>query len=168
MAIDPYSSPAADFTSVGRPSEAGITQGVIQQLARTKPWVRFISVMVFIGAAFMVLAALGMMLVSGLAGGSSKANPFFAGGFGLGFGFFYLVLAFVYIYPGMKLWKYANRIGDLVLSGNATDLESALNEQRSFWKFLGVTTLVIMSLYVLIIVGVLLMGGFAAMAAKGA
>lgn len=167
MAIDPYSSPTADFTSVSRPTETGITQGVIQQLAGTKPWVRLISVMVFIGAGLMVLAGLGMMVVGGLASSSSSSNPFFAGGVGVGFGFFYLLFAFLYIYPGMKLWKYANRIGDLVLSGNVTDLESALNEQRSFWKFLGVITLVMISLYALILVGALVMGAFGAMALKG-
>lgn len=168
MSIDPYSTPAADFTPVSRPSEAAITQGVIQQLARTKPWVRFMSVMVFIGAGLMILAALLMLVIGGLMSGQSNGNPIFSGGLRFGLAAFYVLFACVYIYPGIKLWKYASRIGDLVQSGNAMDLESALNEQRSFWKFLGIVILVILSIYVLVIIGSLAVGAFGAMAAKGA
>ncbi|MBK1815348.1 hypothetical protein JIN84_06970 [Luteolibacter yonseiensis] len=163
MSLDPYSSPVANSVPGSLSSGNAITQGIIEQLARTKPWVRFISVMVFIGAGLMVLLALVTMLI----GIPANSNPMFGKGLGFGFGGIYLLFAGVYIYPGIKLWKYASRIGDLVRSGSVMDLEGALNEQRSFWKFLGIAMLVILSLYVLIIVAAIVITSFGVMAAKG-
>jgi hypothetical protein len=51
MQNDPYATPATHVHHAS-PSNAAISQGVLQQLAGTKPWVRFISVLVFIGAGF--------------------------------------------------------------------------------------------------------------------
>lgn len=142
----------------------------MRQLAGTKPWVRFISVLMFVGAGFMLLAA----LVMGLAGGtifssmaSTGSGPKFSGamgaGIGLGIALFYGLFALLYIYPALKLWKYANRIGDLASSGQTRDLEAALNEQRVFWKFVGIMILAVFALYGAIIVLMAVVGGIGAM-----
>ena len=76
----------------------------MDQLARTKPWVRFFSVMMFIGAGLMLIAALGMLLVGGLGAagvkGSASALPAAAGA---GIAIIYGAMAFIYIFPAMKL-----------------------------------------------------------------
>ena len=57
---NPYSSPQSNlFGGTDATSGDGVTQGVLLQLQKTKPWVRFMSVMMFVGAAFLVLAAVG-------------------------------------------------------------------------------------------------------------
>jgi hypothetical protein len=167
MSIDPYASPAVNVSPVSRSHDAATTEGVIRQLAGTKPWVRFISVMMFVGAGFLVLIALVMLLAGGVMAQATKSNPMFAGGMGAVIGVLYIVMALFYIYPGLKLWKYASRIGDFIQSANAVNLEAALGEQRKFWKFFGVLMLIFLILYALVFVGAILMGVFAAMGAKG-
>lgn len=168
MATDPYLTPSAGLQSPTYRASP-ISQEVMRQLAGTKPWVRFISVLMFVGAGFMLLAA----LVMGLAGGTifssmgSGSGPKFSGamgaGIGLGIAFFYGLFALLYIYPALKLWKYANRIGDLANSGQTHDLEAALTEQRVFWKFVGIMILAVFALYAGIIVLMMVVGGIGAM-----
>lgn len=144
---NPYSSPESNlFGGTAATSSDGVTQGVILQLQKTKPWVRFMSVMMFIGAGFMVLAGLFM----GLAGGASAMsgdNKALGAGLGVGIAAAYSLLAILYIFPALKLWKYADRIRDLMSSRQVLDLEKALNEQRAFWKFVGVMMIVVFVLY---------------------
>ena len=165
MSIDPYSSPVSHVQTASYASNAAISQGVIEQLAGTKPWVRFMSVMSFIGAGLMLLAGLGMG-VAGSVGAMNGKNGM-GGGFFVGVAVAYALFAFIYIYPALKLWKYASYIGQLLISGSMLDLEAALGQQRSFWKFLGIMVIAIFVLYILIIIAAVAFGGFAAMQAQG-
>lgn len=163
---NPYASPASNpFGTTDSQSGDSVSPSTIAQLAGTKPWVRFMSVLMWIGVAFMLLAGGGMGLVS-LVGSLPKnaANPFGNIGF-LVMAVIYVVMAFVYIVPAVKLWKYANRIGSLAASRAVVDLDAALNEQRGFWKFVGVMTVVVLSLYLIIAIGFFAFGATAALKA---
>ena len=114
-----------------------VSAAAVEQLAATKPWVRFISVLTFIGAGFMLIAAVGMVMM-GMMGGSGKipgnpANHLFSGAMGFGLAALYALWSIIYIFPGVKLWKYADSIAQLINSGRNDDLVAALNQQRSFW-----------------------------------
>lgn len=167
---NPYTSPQANLFGSSSSSGGAITPGVILQLQKTKPWVRFFSVMMFLGAAFMVLAAL-VMGVMGAAFGSAalegKGSPAMQAGFGAGMAAIYGVMAVLYIYPGIKLWKYADRIRDLQNSADAAMLEAALNEQRAFWKYVGVMIIVMICLYAVAIVVMGVVVGVAAAKSGG-
>lgn len=148
----------------------GVSVGAVEQLAATKPWVRFISVIIFIGAGFMLLGAIAM-IVAGSAGlmlgaAGRNAPSGFAGPFGMVLAAVYAVFAFVYIFPGVKLWKYANAIGSLIQTGSEQDLVAALTQQKSFWKFIGILMLAMLVIYVLAIIAGVAFAGFAAAAAK--
>ena len=123
------------------------------------------SVLTFIGAGLMLLCALGMGVAGSVGGLSDKSGK--GVGFLIGVAIGYAVFAFIYIYPAVKLWKYASHIGALLSSGSMLDLEAALSQQRSFWKFLGIMVIVMFVLYFLIIIGMVAFGGFAAMQAQG-
>ena len=149
MENNPYHAPAV--SSYGTPAYSqnpAVAEIVVSQLVRTKPWVRLFSVLTFIGAGFLLLAAVAMLAFGGIAastgmyrvGGSEGAMM---GGIAL----LYLVMAALYIYPGIKLWKYASRIATLAATRTELDLEGALNEQRAFWKFAGIAVIVIFGLY---------------------
>ena len=152
---NPYSSPQSNlFSGSAATSAETVTQGVMLQLKKTRPWVRFMSVLMFVGAGLMLLVGLFVGLAGGV-GAFSKANPemstAFRAGFGVGMAVVYGLLAALYIFPALKLWKYADRIRDLCNSMHTLDLEKALNEQRSFWKFVGVMALVMICIYVVAI-----------------
>jgi Ca2+/Na+ antiporter len=130
---------------------------VIDQLARTKPWVRLFAVLMFLGAGSLLLIAAGMLVVGGI--GATKSSGPWAGMSGA----MPIAFAMVYVVLALKLWKYASRIGQLVHTGSDMDLEGALNEQRAFWKFAGILMIVMIALYlVAIIVAVVTTMGMAA------
>ncbi len=153
--------PYAPYGSV--PSVSRVDGAVVEVLGQTRPWVLLFAILCFLGSAFMVLGGL-MMLASGLIGAGTAASTHGATGsaaaltgtFGVGMGAFYLVMAIVYIYPGIKLWGYGSSIGRLLRSGDTADLVAALGHQKSFWKFSGITTLALIVLYFVAIVGFML------------
>ena len=151
---NPYTSPQSNlFGGNADTGGDGVSQGVMLQLKKTKPWVRFFSVMMFIGAAFMLIGAIaiGVLGASGVMK-QSGATPALGAGFGVGFAAIYGVLSVVYIFPALKLWKYADRIRDLCSSMQVMDLEKALNEQRAFWKFVGVMMIMVFAIYFVVII----------------
>jgi len=75
----------------------------------------------------------------------------------------YGVFAFLYIYPAVKLWAFANRITSLGSTRSVADLDAALTEQRRFWKFLGIMTIIMICLYFVFIIGMI---GFGATVMK--
>jgi len=67
----------------------------------------------------------------------------------------YVVLACAYIVPGLYLWRYATAIRRLNTNCSTAGLEDALEQQKSFWRFAGILTLVSI-VVALIILGVAL------------
>lgn len=141
------------------PSTEAITPGMVQALGQTKPWVRFISILGFVGAGFMVLGAAGLMITA-IAGGMGRRGPL--GGMEAGVGVMYLLFALLYVPPSVFLFRYASAIGRILPGNEAEGIERALVAQKSFWRFVGIMALVIIVLYVLII------GVVVVMAAMGA
>ena len=116
----------------------------VHTMRQTKPWVRFISVMMFIGSGFMILGGLGAIVVGLIGAGMGEGMeatflPFL--------GVLYIVMAFLYIIPAVYLWSYATRIGVLQQQKSLGNLASSLEPQKSFWRFVGILMLVVLVLY---------------------
>jgi hypothetical protein len=157
---NPYTTPETrDFRAEG----GAVAQEIISVLLATRPWVRLMSVMMFIGAGVMLLAALAMLIAGGAALGMDDGDRVagMTGGVAAALSVVYGLLGLLYIYPALKLWRYASGINVLARVQDSTSLHAALDEQRAFWKFIGIMILVILSLYLLIIV-VALVGGLLA------
>lgn len=141
-----YAPPRSDVDDV-TPRGQGVTHDMIAALRGTKGWVLLIGILTLIGAIFMVLAALSMLLGGafiGAAGGNAPSSTMIAG-----MGLVYLVMAITYVFPAWYLLKYSSAIGRFVGSGTSGDLEDALQQQRKFWKFVGVLAIVMMVVFVL-------------------
>jgi hypothetical protein len=110
-------------------------------LRQTKPWTRFVGVVLLIVA--------GLMVVGGLL---ATVSITFAGRRGVGpSGFlmlFYVALGCVYGGAGLFLNRYASRIADLLQTRRSSDLEAALEAQKSFWRFVGILALIAIGLWV--------------------
>lgn len=154
---NPYSSPVANlFGSATNSVAEAVSPSTIAQLAGTKPWVRFMSVIFWLAGLFLVLLSgfYALLAASGALNNDFKSNPAIAGnpvfannpaflaGILIGTSVYLGVFAFLTIYPALKLWKYANCIGKLMASRSIADLDAALTEQRRYWKFHGIMTLI--------------------------
>lgn len=167
--MNPYlaPAPAASYEASAQapygaaPDDRGaqVSDAAVAMLQQTRPWVTFLGVMSFIGSAFMLLGGILVMAAGALAP-TGSAMPSTA------LGAIYIPMAFLYIYPGLKLWAYGGAINRLVANRTSADLEAALAQQKSFWKFAGIVTVVMIAFYGVAFIGVLVVG-FAAAGGRG-
>ncbi len=164
----PDADPGIGATSAS-PAIATLTPLGQQYLDQTRPWARFMSVMTFVSAGFLALIGFVMLLVGifgGLAARETGALGPLGGAIGMGLmAVLYLAMACVYIAPGMFLWRYASAIQGLKVSATTGLLEEALKQQRSFWRYVGILTVIVVVVVVMVIGLAGLMGVMAALMA---
>jgi hypothetical protein len=126
-----------------RTGTATVTERAVELLRATGPYARIMSVLSFIGAGFMVLGAIGMLIATSAAprGTLSAGTPAILS-------LVYFVLAFLYIPPGIFLWKYASHCKMFGITRDEHNLEQGLQAQKSFWKYAAIATLVCIGLYI--------------------
>ena len=137
------SSFTSDSQSEGTPEVHAVLAEVSLLLAQTKPWVRFLSVLGFIGTGL----AATFFLVSGFLGGGAPGPMELI--------IMAPICVLFYLVPSILLWKYANRINDFLGAANPGSFSVALTAQKSFWKYLGIICLIVVVMYGLMI----LLGG---------
>lgn len=126
-----------------------LTPPMIRALAGTRPWVMFIGVLFFIGVGFGAIGTLLFLLPAVI--NASKAN---VPGSILAVLVFMLLLNIVvitlYFFAAYYLVTYSSKIGLTLATKSKKHLEAALVAQKSFWKLVGITTLVAIVLYVIL------------------
>ena len=117
-------------------------------LKETAKWSSFLAILGFIG--------IGLMVLLGLFAGAifsaipeAQEMPF---DFGTSMTVVYLLLALIYFFPVMYLYKFAKRMKLALATKNDENLAAAFESLKSHYKFIGVFTIIMMSLYVLLIV----------------
>lgn len=130
-----------------------VSDVMLGSLKSTRPWVMFLAILGFVGLVFMVLGSLMFIVVGSAVTQQAKLPAFF----GPGFGILELLLALLYFFPCLYLLRYGIAIGNIPRSGQDA-MEQALKQQKSFWKFMGILMIVLLSLYVLIFIGAIALG----------
>lgn len=148
LPYDPYKAPAASLDGSSSAGSETVPSSVVTLMAQTRPWVRLLAVLIFIGLGLGLLAFLVAVGMGSAAFGKAGAMSFVP---------LIVVLAF-YVPPAIFLWKYADGIRRLQDGGGMPALEDALGNQKSFWKYVGIFAVVMMSLYALFFVGALMFG----------
>ena len=129
-----------------QPAELKVTSHMIDSMRSTRPWTMFLSIVGFISVGFMVLAAMIIMVVG------SVLTQHFDGFPAALMGIMYIVMSFFYLVPSIYLFRYSSAIGRFLDSMAASEMESALAYQKSFWKFLGIVAIIMMAFAILGIV----------------
>ena len=163
--MNPYAPPTTPYApppAMAPPAPGGmVSEQSVEMLRQTRPWVMLMGVLCFIGSAFMLLGGLAVIAMGALASATTakSAAP-------MALGLVYVPLSGLYIYPGLKLTKYGGAIGRLLQSRAIPDLDAALEQQKSFWKFAGITTIVMIVLYIFLFIGMMAVGVGSAMMVK--
>lgn len=132
-----------------------MTDQIISAMQKTRPWVLFLAILGFIGTAFTVLAAVPMMMGGAMMGNMEGVDADiapFGSGMMIGMGVLYLVIGVIYFMASLYLLRYASAIKRLTSSLSVADLETALSQQASFWKLIGILALVSIVLMVVALV----------------
>lgn len=121
-------------------------QEIIGYLLQTSKWGKFLAIVGFIGIGFLVIIALSIIL------GASFLSRFPMQGFPIGMlGFVYLLIALLYFFPINYLLQFSNQIRRGIDSSDSTTMTSAFRNLKSLFKFMGVLTIVVLSIYVVVL-----------------
>ena len=125
-----------------------MTKDTLGSLDRIIYWAKFLSILGFIGVAFMLIGALSIALVGISIMGSEVA----------GISVVYLVLAAIYFMPMYYLFKFATHARQGLTHKSQYETDQGLIYLAAHYKFIGIMAIVLLSLYVLIFIGVFAAG----------
>lgn len=113
-------------------------------------WTKFLAILGFVFVGLLVLIAIFAGTIYSSVFGALAINS--AIDFGLLMTAVYLIVALIYFFPILFLYKFSVRLKKALQSKEDEDLTGALEMLKSHYKFIGVFTIIVLSLYVLAII----------------
>lgn len=121
-----------------------LSDQTINHLDETRKWTTFLSILGFV--------FLGLLIIFGLffgrifsRFGNMQMIPF-AGLIGI----IYIIMAIIYFFPIYYLYMFSSYAKKACETRNPTDMEKAMQNLKSHFKFIGILIIVVLSLYLLI------------------
>lgn len=142
-----------DFTA---PSQLLFDDQAKAHLAESARWGRFLSIVGFVFIALMALGALALMAFGSAIYGSISGG--LGAMAGVGIGLLYLVVAAIYLYPTLKLYRFAQNARQALASGESHLLAESMRNLGGMFKFFGILTAIVIGIYALIFVFAMLAG----------
>lgn len=118
-------------------------------------WGKFLSVIGFIMIGLMITGG----LFASMAMSSLSSNGLLGGISGMAFFFIYLVMAALIFYPTYALFKFSTNIKPALHTMNREQFNTAFANLKSMFKYWGIMTIILLSMYGIIIA--LALGGLA-------
>jgi hypothetical protein len=140
---NPWQSPHAETAVEKAASQDILTPVMIQHLKDAAPWIRFLGIAGYIGAAFSV--ALGIVAFTADVSRLSLLD--------ISLGLPWIATGVAVFFPARFTHKFGVKIRQYLLSGWARDLETAFRYNRALWKFSGILAIVCLSLISLLVIG---------------
>ena len=116
-------------------------------------WTYFLSIIGFIFVGLLILIAVSANSIYNNMAQFSQESPFDVGLFMTAV---YVIVALIYFFPILFLFKFSKRLKSALKSKEDEELASALEILKSHYKFIGVFTIIVLSLYALAIIAGLL------------
>jgi len=133
-----------------------------QHLKETARWARFLAIVGFVMTGFIVLAAIfAGSIFSTLSSAAPELSIFPTAGITVT----YLIVAGLYFFPCLFLFQSSQKLTLALQSGSSEELTLAFEKLKSFFRFVGIMTLVVVGLYALMLVFLILGGGLALLGA---
>ncbi len=110
-------------------------------------WMKFFAVLMTIALVFMALGCIGIMSF-----GSLIPLDMFGGLSLKWFGLLYLILIILYIFPTLYLYRSSAAARLAVECDDNIQMVEFLKNNKSFWKFCGILTIVMLAMYVVFII----------------
>jgi hypothetical protein len=131
--------------------ELQIDQQSISYLGETARWAKFLSIVGFVLCGLMIVFALfaGSILATFAKLGNTDA---FGSTMGLGGAFIsviYIVIALLYFFPCLYLFNFSVKMQTALRNNDQTNLNVALSNLKSCFKFVGILTIIFLSFYLL-------------------
>jgi hypothetical protein len=149
---NPYQSPEASVNPV-KPliAQGTLTETMLMYLKQASPWLRFIGILGFIQCGFLALSALLSFIMAPFGAVWSELGQMpefeafatgFAGVFGGILGIYMLGAAVLLFFPSYFIYNFGSKIRTYLRTGSDQDLEGALKNNKSLWKFSGILAII--------------------------
>jgi hypothetical protein len=135
-----------EFLNQG-PAAMTVTEGMKNDLLSAAKWAKFLCIVGCVAVAIIVLLAIFMMFFGAMASKIFAGTPF-----GAAVGFLYLIVAALYIYPLIKGFQFANATKAACLSNDEQQLARGIAGLNDLLKYMGVLTIIVLSLYVIALI----------------
>lgn len=127
-----------------------ISDEIKKYLLETSKWGKFLAIVGYVGMALLVLVALGVMV------GFSFLNSDTEGTFPMAaLGLVYILLAVLYYFPINYLYRFSVQMKEGLATDNNQSVTTGFENLKSLFKFMGIFTIIVLSIYALLLVIVL-------------
>ena len=133
-----------------------ITEKGKDDLITTAKWTYFYAIISLIGAAFQVLTGI-ILLVSKHVIGNQQIE--LSTTMLIPLGIIYILLGAILIIPAVYLLYFAEKTEKAIAENDVEMMEQAINRMKSYWKFMGILTIVLLGA-ALLVVPVAVVGAF--------
>ncbi|MCE1198025.1 MAG: hypothetical protein LWW85_03560 [Marinilabiliales bacterium] len=128
------------------PKQLVIDDQIKHYLLESSRWSKFLAIVGYVGLGLLFLMCAVMILGLTLLSPMAKGTPMVA------MGFVYLLVGVLYYFPITYLYRFSRYVRLGVLAEDELLISNAFYHLKKMFKFIGIVTLVILSLYVLILV----------------
>jgi hypothetical protein len=118
-------------------------------LSEAAKWSKFLAIMGFIMCGLLVI--LGLFSASIYGSASHAIGGAFSEMGGFMIAAFYFVFAVVYFFPCLYLLRFSSKMQAALRSNNQQELNNSFSNLKSCFRFMGILTIVVISLYVIVI-----------------
>lgn len=161
MSEDPILDAPLDSIS---DQSVSVSSEIKDYLHTTAKWGKFLAVVGFVVTGFIVMAALSVGLFFGTLGSILFPGMPDSGFIGVGLGLLYALLAVIYFFPAWYLFQFSTKMMLAVRNDDQEFFTIGFKNMKSLFRFLGIATLVLLSLYPIMIICFVIFG--AAMAGQ--
>ena len=130
-----------------------LSQESKQHLNETRKWTFFLAIVGFVFIGLMVILSVSMGAVLNELGDSSEM-PFPTSFIGA----IYLVMGALYFFPIYYLFKFSTHMKQALVYKQEQNIEDAFRNMKSHYKFMGIFTIVIFSIYLIMGLGFAVVG----------
>ena len=167
---NPFQSPQTDAKIVSPlVSQGNLTGIMLKHLSDTSPWLTFIGIMGFIGSGFMFLGGLVCLILMPFATTLFESSSSFFSEFlsmfsvMILYALYFIGAGVIMFFPAFFTYRFGRKIRNYIVTNTETELELALKNNKSLWKFQGILLIVGMAAVpVLVIVGIIVAVAFMA------
>ncbi len=126
-----------------------ISPSAISHLLEAAKWARFLSIIGFIFVGFMIIVALSIGFIFSLIPANVQQTiPVSTSLISL----FYLGMTVVYFFPILFLFNFSRKTIRAIKHKNGVSIENAMKNLKRHYKFIGILTILAITLYIIFIV----------------
>jgi hypothetical protein len=128
--------------------ENSITKKTIEYLMTAAKWGTFLAVIGYISIGLFILLGF-ITLISGTGNSLMFYN-----------GVVYLIFGILYYFPTKYLYDFSSHIKNMQNKYNTISMEEAMSNLKSLFKFMGITTVILISFYLILLIFIFSISAF--------